>query len=209
VALREVTERLWNLFWQASQPKHEDILNILEKYFTTCEEFWRWQGDGEDHLESLVCSIVIKPEQLREIIYGAASDKPKLPVGVSVLLTNKEGQLLLGRRKPDAGNAVGLLSTPGGRIELLEDMFACARREFIEETGAILAGKLRVVGFKEMFRFGMHYIMFYIQATEYEGIITNKEETKCEGWDWYDIGNIDLNQCTEPVDILGKLDLGK
>jgi hypothetical protein len=29
---------------------------------------WYWQGDGEDHLESLVCPVVIRPEELSELI---------------------------------------------------------------------------------------------------------------------------------------------
>lgn len=31
-------------------------------------EAWLWQGDGDDHLESLTCPVVIRPEQLRSII---------------------------------------------------------------------------------------------------------------------------------------------
>lgn len=29
-------------------------------------EVWLWQGDGEDHLESLACPILITADQLRE-----------------------------------------------------------------------------------------------------------------------------------------------
>lgn len=32
------------------------------------DEIWFWQGDGEDHLESLTCPIIITPEALREIL---------------------------------------------------------------------------------------------------------------------------------------------
>lgn len=31
-------------------------------------EVWYWQGDAEDHLESLTCPIIISPEQLRAAI---------------------------------------------------------------------------------------------------------------------------------------------
>jgi hypothetical protein len=30
--------------------------------------FWIWQGDGDDHVESLVCNVQIRPEQLQEIL---------------------------------------------------------------------------------------------------------------------------------------------
>ncbi len=32
------------------------------------EECWIWQGDGEDHLESLVCPVVIRASDLQSII---------------------------------------------------------------------------------------------------------------------------------------------
>ena len=32
------------------------------------EDFWFWQGDGTDDLESLTCSVVIRPEQLARIL---------------------------------------------------------------------------------------------------------------------------------------------
>jgi hypothetical protein len=31
-------------------------------------EAWIWQGDGEDHLESLTCPVVIRPEQLLAMV---------------------------------------------------------------------------------------------------------------------------------------------
>ena len=32
------------------------------------EECWIYQGDGTDHLESLVCPVVIAPEKLLELL---------------------------------------------------------------------------------------------------------------------------------------------
>lgn len=32
------------------------------------DHFWRWQGDGYDHLESLSCPVLIEPHQLAKII---------------------------------------------------------------------------------------------------------------------------------------------
>lgn len=31
-------------------------------------DYWFWQGDGEDHLESLSCPVVIRPEDLAALI---------------------------------------------------------------------------------------------------------------------------------------------
>ena len=38
------------------------------------EEFWIYQGDGTDNLESLVCPVVIRPDTLKRIIDMAEPD---------------------------------------------------------------------------------------------------------------------------------------
>jgi 8-oxo-dGTP diphosphatase len=149
-------------------------------------------------------------EELTKMVVNAvntvSSNKPMLPVGVSVLLVNeKEGTVLLGKRASSIP-AGDMWSTPGGRIEVNENMYQCALREFKEETGAeLVLGNLHVVGFKEHFRYGMHYIMFYIRASVYEGEIKNTQPDKCEGWQWWKFENIVLDHCTEPEDILRQL----
>jgi len=35
------------------------------------DNYWAWQGDGEDHLESLVCPVLIQPSQLSAILQAA------------------------------------------------------------------------------------------------------------------------------------------
>lgn len=35
-------------------------------------EAWFWQGDGGDHLESLTCPVIIRPEQLRTMVEALA-----------------------------------------------------------------------------------------------------------------------------------------
>ncbi len=68
---------------------------------------------------------------------GQGSDgmtKPTLPVGVSVLLVNRDRRVALGERAENI-SAGGLLSTPGGRIEENERLQGTAARELEEETG--------------------------------------------------------------------------
>jgi 8-oxo-dGTP diphosphatase len=132
--------------------------------------------------------------------------KPRHAVGVSVLLV-ENGRLLLGRRK--GNTAAGMLSTPGGRLELEEQPIYCAVREFYEETGArIYSDDLKVINVKKLSRFNDHYIMFYALVKRHDGIIQNMEPDKCEGWQWYTgyelTGRADI---TEPVDILQALPL--
>ncbi len=41
-------------------------------------EYWYWQGDDEDHIESITCPIIITPHKLREAIdAGALRAKPE------------------------------------------------------------------------------------------------------------------------------------
>ena len=129
--------------------------------------------------------------------------KAKFSVGVSVLVTNRNGKLLLGERQ-NTGTADGLLSTPGGRIEMDENMYQCAEREALEEAG-IQVHNLEFLGFQEHFRYGKHYFMFYYWAPRYTGRIRNVEPHKCKGWAWYATEKIGLNICTEPFWILGKV----
>lgn len=127
-----------------------------------------------------------------------AQESFALPVTVSVLLVRPHQGLLLGRRKNNT--AAGLLSTPGGRHDQAETIQACAMREFKEETGAELKGPLRIIAFKEHFRWGKHYIVFYVLANDYTGEIINTEPDKCEGWFFQQ--HIDAADCTEPIDVL-------
>lgn len=114
-------------------------------------------------------------------------EKPLHAVGVSVLLI-EDGKILLGRRGPKTSAAQGYLSTPGGRLEIEETFTDCALREFKEETGAeLVEDDLRIVGIRKHFRFGQHYVMIYILATQHDGEIGNPEgDEKCEGgWQWF------------------------
>lgn len=129
----------------------------------------------------------------------STESKAKFSVGVSVLVV-RDNKLLLGRRI-NTGTLDGWLSTPGGRIEETEDMYAAARRELKEETG-LDSDALLVIGFKEHFRSGEHYFMFYLFASDVQGVPENKEPGKCEGWCWVEWDKVPLDECTEPLEIL-------
>jgi len=48
-------------------------------------EYWMWQGDGEDRLESLSCPVLIEAQDLRNLIAGVFDDIVKSYPGVSWL----------------------------------------------------------------------------------------------------------------------------
>lgn len=132
------------------------------------------------------------------------SGKPTFPVGVSILLVNRDGRVALGWR-PDNIPAGGFLSTPGGRIEENEHLEETAARELEEETGVRLAPTVfKILGFKEHFRFTGHYFLVYL-AAYYDGQLERKEPDKCLGWEWWKLEDIPHDRCTEPPEILAML----
>ena len=42
------------------------------------EDCWIWMGDGNDHLESLTCPVVISPSDLMELISPRNTEPPEL-----------------------------------------------------------------------------------------------------------------------------------
>ncbi len=86
-------------------------------------------------------------------------------------------------------------------------MFEAAAREFREECCATL-GTVEILGFKEHFRYGMHYFMVYVHAGYYIGKIKNGIPKISGPWQWRDIKKVCntslLTKCTEPFDMLQK-----
>jgi ADP-ribose pyrophosphatase YjhB (NUDIX family) len=59
---------------------------------------------------------------------------------VGVILSDRQGRVLLLRRAKEPGK--GKLGVPGGFVDHFEDFETAARREVLEETGLVLAGRL-------------------------------------------------------------------
>ena len=113
-------------------------------------------------------------------------------LGVCILLFNKKGQLLLGKRKNGYGD--GMYGIPGGRVEGKERLIECAKRELREETGV----KVKALGYTGVireFQKDYNFIHFGFVAKDIEENIENPEPDKCEGWEWFDIDSL-------PSDIL-------
>lgn len=73
---------------------------------------------------------------LREVV----GHRPLLQVGASVILMNRENEILLQRRSDN-----GMWAYHGGSVELDENVEDAARRELFEETG-LTAGKMTLLG---------------------------------------------------------------
>lgn len=109
-------------------------------------------------------------------------NRPK--VGLGIVLINKEGKVLIGKRK---GSHAQKYSIPGGHLELGETFEQCAIREIKEETDLDVTNPV-VIGvtnnletFKEE---GKHYISIIVLVTEFIGELKNMEPDKNEEWLW-------------------------
>lgn len=56
-------------------------------------------------------------------------------VGVGVMVLRSDGKFLLGRRAEASRNEVGAWTFPGGKVEFMEKVEDCAKREAREEFG--------------------------------------------------------------------------
>jgi 8-oxo-dGTP diphosphatase len=139
-------------------------------------------------------------------------NKPRHVVGVSVLLTDGNGNVLLGKRGPMVTGS-GLYSTPGGKVDLGEEIRDAAVRETKEECGIDLSlyrDCFSILGHKQHARWGDNSVIFYLHLRltnkELIGKIFNTEPDKCEGWEWWPLSNLPAYEnMTEPPDVIHML----
>ena len=112
-------------------------------------------------------------------------------IGVSIILINKDNQILVGKRKGSHG--AGLYSIPGGHLEYGETYEETCDRELLEEIG-VKFGNYEKVGFSEDFFDEKHYTTLYFVIRDIGNIeIKNMEPHKCEGWEWIHINDLPEN----------------
>lgn len=108
--------------------------------------------------------------------------RPKVGVAVIVIKDNK---VLIGERN---FTAIGkhVWGFPGGHLEFNEEIFDCARREVMEETGLRITN-LRVGPYTNDFytKENKHYITLYILADYTRGQPSVVEPKKCRQWQWF------------------------
>ncbi len=118
-------------------------------------------------------------------------------VGVSVIIFNQLGEVLVGKRQGSHG--AGMLSAPGGHLEFFETSDETCDRELLEEIGVNFEGQYKPIGFSEDFFDGetrKHYITLYFVVTGVDSDkleIVNMEPDKCESWDWVAIEDLPDN----------------
>jgi 8-oxo-dGTP diphosphatase len=106
-------------------------------------------------------------------------ERPKVGVGVMIL---KDGKVLIGKRKAELGN--GEWAWPGGHLEHLESIEACARREAREETGVEIQN-VRFLRLVNMTQYApKHYVDIGLIADWKSGEPQVMEPDKVETWEW-------------------------
>jgi len=117
--------------------------------------------------------------------------------GVAVFIFNKKGQLLIGKRihkYPEYGS--GKWQLPGGKITHLECWKKSAVREIKEETNLIVNPKnLEFVTTNDCRypNLDIHYVCSFFMTQKFSGKLGNPEDTKNEGWRWFDLESIPDN----------------
>ena len=121
-------------------------------------------------------------------------------VGAGAVIVNKQGQLFLARRGPQAKNERGLWEFPGGSVEFGETLADALRREIREEYGIeIKVGKLLDVADHILPDEGQHWVSPAFICTIISGQPTIRELTKCIEIGWFAPEKMpdDLSQVTQ------------
>ena len=115
-------------------------------------------------------------------------------IGCGVVIFNRHGQFLMGKRKSTHAN--GRYCLPGGWIEFGETISEAVQREAMEETGLTIC-QIELLGiteniFKEE---NKHSLSVVMGALIQSGNPQVMEPDKCESWIWVD----DWNQMPSPT----------
>lgn len=104
-------------------------------------------------------------------------------VGVAVVII-RDGKILLGERI--GAHGANTWATPGGHLEMGEEIAACAIRETLEETGLKVSDVSQLGFSNDVFNpLNKHYVTLYVVANDVEGEPEIMEPNKCLGWQWF------------------------
>jgi 8-oxo-dGTP diphosphatase len=112
-------------------------------------------------------------------------EKLKPCVGVVII---KDGKVLLGKRKGSHGS--GEYALPGGHLEYEESFKECTGRETLEETEIVIKN----INFLCLATFCKHEnrqdVLAGLSADWESGEPKIMEPNKCDGWGWYNLGDL-------------------
>lgn len=134
--------------------------------------------------------------------------KLRVPVGVGLLLVNKEGKILLHRRKGSHG--AGTWAFPGGAVDPGEDPFDTVYRELHEEAG--IKQSVHGLSIVEVWNpvpwvnsihagvdAGQQWVTLYFIAAHDGQEPRVMEPEKNDGWKWWDITELQSAELFLPL----------
>jgi len=125
--------------------------------------------------------------------FSTFMDKKFVRGGVGVMILNKQGQILLGKRHPvkenSAFKAEGTWTFPGGKMDFGETFENCAKREVFEETSLKL-NNVKILSVNNNFNEHAHFVTIGLFCDDFEGTPKIMEPDEIMEWKWFDINKL-------------------
>jgi ADP-ribose pyrophosphatase YjhB (NUDIX family) len=121
--------------------------------------------------------------------------KKKVGAGFGVIIVNKEGKVLLGRRHPDPDKAdsafrsAGEWSLPGGKLDWGESFEAGAIREVKEDTGLDIQNP-QVISVHNCMNEHAHFMTVGLLAESFTGEPKVMEPDEMTEWNWFSFDDL-------------------
>jgi 8-oxo-dGTP diphosphatase len=115
-------------------------------------------------------------------------------VGVGIIIL-KGDSILLGKRNDDPSKAdselhgEGTWTCPGGKLEFMENIGACAKREILEETG-IRVNTLKLISVTNDIANDAHFITIGFSCSDFDGEPQVKEPDEITEWKWFQLNKL-------------------
>lgn len=115
--------------------------------------------------------------------------------GFGVMILNKEGKVLLGKRHDDpikadsALHGEGTWTMPGGKLHFQESFEQAAIRETLEETGILLKNP-QVICINNNIVHDAHFITIGLLSLDFEGEPKIMEPDEITEWGWFSLNNL-------------------
>ena len=106
-------------------------------------------------------------------------------VGIAVWLKNNRGEVLMMKRLGNHGG--GTWAPPGGKLEMGESFFECAKRETKEEANIDIDSISFVAVTNDIFNKETHYATIWFVAPTWSGEAKIMEPHKCSEMGWFNI----------------------